>query len=202
MHGGSARTERETFLRYLRSTEIKDPTGEQGRPRRWADRLRDDLGSEYEVFTPTMPNKYDSRYEEWKIWFERHFEWLKDDVVLVGWSQGSMFFAKYLIEEELPFVPKALFLLAPPIGRELHPDVEYYGEDGGDFIFDEAALPEITKKVGEIHIFHSEDDFVVPFAHAERYAAALPEAKLHRFTDKNHFLVEELPELIDEIKKI
>ena len=49
---------------------------------------------------------------------------------------------------------------------------------------------------------HSKDDFVVPYEHALKYKEALPEAALLTFEDKNHFLVEELPELLTEIRKI
>ena len=49
---------------------------------------------------------------------------------------------------------------------------------------------------------HSKDDFVVPYEHALKYKAALPEAELVTFEDKNHFLVEELPELVERIRAL
>jgi pimeloyl-ACP methyl ester carboxylesterase len=47
---------------------------------------------------------------------------------------------------------------------------------------------------------HSTDDFLVPYEHAVALKAALPEAELITFSDKNHFLVPELPELVAYIK--
>lgn len=129
------------------------------------------------MFTPSMPNKQNAKYEEWKIWFERHFEYLRDGVILVGWSQGSYFFAKYLTENDFPFKIKALFLLAAPL--EAHHDDT--GEDGADFQFDTSRVGELTKKTDRIVIMHSKDDFVVPYEHALKYKEALPEAELVTF---------------------
>jgi pimeloyl-ACP methyl ester carboxylesterase len=49
---------------------------------------------------------------------------------------------------------------------------------------------------------HSEDDFVVPFSHAERFKEVVPHAELVRFTDKNHFIVPEFPELLERIRSV
>ena len=197
IHGGNAFSEYQDYLAYLQS---KDPEPWAEPKQRWSSALAETLGEEYEVFTPAMPNKYNAQYIEWKIWFENHFPLLRDDVILVGWSQGAVFLAKYLAEEALPFSVRAFFLVAPVFGDgSLKND---RGEDGGDFIFDTSRLDAVAAKVGEIHILHSTDDFVVPYEHAERYAAAWPDAILHTFTDKNHFLVPELPELVDLIRKV
>ena len=53
-----------------------------------------------------------------------------------------------------------------------------------------------------IVILHSQDDFVVPFSHGEKLAELLPAAEFMVFADKNHFLVEEFPELISKIKAL
>ena len=196
IHGGSAFSTNEAWLQYLSTVEIKNPTSAISKPQRWSDRLREDLGGEYEVFAPAMPSKYNSKYEEWKIWFERHFEWLRDDITLLGWSQGGMFLVKYLTENDLPVRVKRLVLVAAPFQAALHPDVDYHGEDGGDFIFDTEKVQDVAAKVGDIHIFHSTDDFVVPYVHAEQFAAAWPSATLHTHTAYNHYLVPDCPEIV------
>ncbi len=200
IHGGDAFRDYDKYLKYLKVIDISGLPDEAETPKRWGKTLREDLGEEFEVFIPQMPNKLNASYQEWKIWFERYFEYLHDDVILVGWSLGGMFLAKYLIENDLPFKVKALFLLAAVYGDGSL--VDESGEDGGDFVYDIARLPEITDKVGTITIMHSKDDFVVPYEHALKYKAALPEATLLTFEDKNHFLVEELPELLAEIRKV
>lgn len=193
IHGGEAFSDYDKFLEYLRTKELK--TLEE-KPKRWADLLQEDLGNEFEVFKPQMPNKQNAKYEEWKIWFERHFDFLHEGVILVGWSQGAYFLLKYLIENITPFKVSSLLLLAAPCEND-----NFGGEDGGDFRFDIDRLPIIAERVGYIHIFHSKDDFVVPYEHALKYKEALPKATLHTFEDRNHFLQEEFPELIEEIQK-
>jgi predicted alpha/beta hydrolase family esterase len=196
IHGGSSFTNYEAFLISLKTKTVRDLPNEE-QIKKWPSTLREELGESYQVFMPGMPNSQNAKYEEWKIWFERHFEYLDDELILVGWSQGGYFLSKYLIENETPFIIKALFLVAAPY--EL---ADFKGEDGGDFVFDTSRVGELAKKAARIVIMHSKDDFCVPYEHSLKYKSSLPEAELVTFEDKNHFLVEELPELVDMIKAI
>lgn len=195
IHGGTAFSRYEDFLQHLKTKEIRNLPGTET-VKKWPGSLADDLGERFEVFTPAMPNSQNAKYEEWKIWFERHFDYLHDDVILVGWSQGGYFLAKYLIENSVPFSIKALFLVAAPFEPG-----DFGGEDGGDFAFATDRVGELQKKAERILIFHSQDDFLVPHQHAQKYQAALPEAQLITFEDKNHFLIEEFPELLEKIRE-
>jgi len=196
IHGGSSYSNYDDYVEDLRNQPLRSASDEPV-VEKWPSTLRSALGGDYQVFMPSFPNSNNAKYKEWKIWFEKHFEYLHDDIVMVGWSQGGYFLAKYLSENTVPFQIKALFLLAAPI----MPD-DFGGEDGGDFQFDSALLPNLAKQSKNITIMHSTDDFVVPYEHALKYKAALPEAELVTFTDKNHFLVEELPELVERIKQL
>ncbi len=198
IHGGSSYRNQDDYIHDLTHKKLWSRSDTEPTIK-WPSTLRAALGEGYQVFSPSMPNSDNSQYEEWKIWFERHFEFLHDDLTLVCWSQGGMFIMRYLSEHETPFSIKALFILAAPVDYYVSEDSK---EDGGYFYATPEKIPAITEKVGEVHILHSTDDFVVPYEHAEKLAAALPAATLHTFTDKNHFLVPELPELIDLIKKV
>ena len=196
IHGGDSFGKYEDFLQDLQTKPIRDPFGLE-RKSIWVDNFRENL-SGFEVLTPVMPNKQNAQYKEWKIWLERHFEFLHDDVVLVGWSLGGMFLAKYLSEEKFPFKIKAVYLLAAPSG-------EFTDESGNNcasFQFSMQNLVNLTKQSEKTFIWHSEDDFVVPYKEFGVYKKNVPEAEFLSFTDKNHFLVPELPELIDSIKNI
>ncbi len=194
IHGGEAYSSYDQFLARLRTAEIRDlPDAES--LQKWTSTLREDLGDRYEVFMPSMPNSKNAHYVEWKIWFERHFSYLHDGVILLGWSLGGYFLVKYCIENDLPFAPKALLLVAAPFESD-----DFGGEDGGDFSFDVSRVGELAEKIPAITIFHSKDDFLVPYTHAQKYKAALPGAELVLFTDKNHFLVPEFPELVEQIR--
>jgi len=194
IHGGSAYTEYQYFLDDLKNREFRH-IPDVAEVKKWPSMLRSSLGSGYQVFMPSMPNSDNAKYEEWKIWFERHRQFLHNELVLVGWSQGGSFLARYMSEHILPVTVKSLILLAAPITPG-----DFGGEDGGDFSPHKAKIPLLQNIAEQIFILHSTDDFVVPYEHALMYKAALPEAELVTFTDKNHFLVAELPELIALIK--
>lgn len=196
IHGGNAYSKYEDFLQYLRTGTVRGLPGEEGFEI-WTKSLSEDIGEEFEVFSPQMPNKQNAKYEEWKIWFERHFEYLRDEIIFVGWSLGGYFLTKYLVENRPPFTIKALFLVAVPFEAD-----DFGGEDGGDFMFDTSQVGELAKKADNIVIMHSKDDFCVPYEHALKYQAGLPDAELVTFEDKNHFLIEEFPELVEKIKNM
>lgn len=196
IHGGQAFSEYQAFLDHLKTREIREFSGNEI-VKRWPSTLVEGLGEDFEVFSPSMPNSQNAKYEEWKIWFERYFEYLYDGVILVGWSQGGYFLVKYLIENQMPMRIKALLLVAAPFEP-----ADFGGEDGGDFAFATDQVGELSEKVSNISILHSKDDFVVPYDHALKYAASLPAATFMSFEDKNHFLIEEFPELLKIIKTL
>ncbi len=63
-------------------------------------------------------------------------------------------------------------------------------------------LANLTRQAEEVNVWHSKDDFIVPFEEFDLYKKFAPEAKFVAFVDKNHFLIPEFPELIDSIKSI
>ena len=193
IQGGDSYSKREDFLEALRTQEVRDPYG----PRfteRWSDRLGAAIGEEFEFMIPAMPNHANAQFDEWSIWFERYLEIAQHELILVGWSLGGMFLSKYLIENDLE--PQSLFILGAPCGTY----DDGTGNDCGSFQFDSKQLGKLTERTNDIHIFHSEDDFLVDFSHAEQFMAELPEATLHAYTDQNHFLVPEVPDLVAAIK--
>lgn len=196
IHGAQAFSVYENFLKRLRTTEISDPLELESR-KRWQPTLREALLDTHEVYMPSMPNKQNAKYAEWKIWFERYFAFLRDNVVLIGHSQGGYFLLKYLSENTMPVKVKALVLLAAPFEAD-----DFGGEDGGDFAFDPDNLHTLTAQVEKMYILHSVDDPVVPYAHAEKLKEALAGATLVTYADKNHFILEEFPEFISLIQDL
>jgi len=165
-------------INYLKRP-FKVPSG------RWPDGLEPNL-PEFEVLKLKMPGKYNAKYATWKNYFEAQFETLNDEVVLLGWSLGANFLAKYLSENEFPKRVKAVHLVAG-----------CYGCPGG-FELNKKFPAKLSTNV---YLYHSKDDFVVDFNDFERYKAKLPKAKTHVFEDRNHFLQPEFVELMDQIKK-
>jgi predicted alpha/beta hydrolase family esterase len=196
IHGGESFQDYEAYLERLRTMDIWDLPGTE-QVGKWTGTLRTDLGDGYEVFLPTMPNKNNASFTEWQIWFERHFAYLHDGVILIGCSLGAMFLMKYLTEHQPPFQVKALILMAGAVGIP-----GFDTTDCAKFVVAPEALPPLSKRAAAVHILHSTDDFVVPYEHALVIAAAIPGAQLTTFHDKNHFLVPTLPEVLALIRSL
>jgi len=157
-------------------------------------KLEENIDGECEIIMPIMPTKYNAKYSEWKIWFEKLFSVIQDEVTLIGISLGGIFLAKYLSENDFPKKIKAVILAAPPF-RDT-PD-----ESIGDFVLSE-SLEKLEKQAEKIFIFHSEDDPVVPFDHLEKYLQKLPQAKKIVLQGKGHLRVEEFPEMVELIRSL
>ena len=191
IHGGDTFEKYEEFLSFLKNFQI-DP--DYFKKKGWKDTLQDKLGEDFEVIAPNMPNKINAKYLEWKIWFEKYFQFLSEEVVFIGHSLGGTFLAKYISENSFPKKIKALLLVAAP----------FDDEDSDEFLNDFAlpvSLAKITEQVDKIYLFHSKDDPVVPFEQVNKYKKALPNSEIIAFTDRQHFNQELFPELVELLKK-
>ena len=192
IHGGETFERYDDYLEYLRSCEF-DPYKERGEM--WKDNLGEKLGNDFEVIAPKMPGQKNAKYLEWKIWFEKVIPYIENEVVIIGHSLGGIFVAKYLSENNFPKKILATYLIAPPYDDN---DSEY---SLADFILPK-TLEKFEKQGGKIFIYQSQDDTLVTFVNAEKYAKVLPKAEKVVFKDRGHFLQEEFPELIESIKNL
>ena len=190
IHGADTFT---TYEDYIRSLENRTMELESINKKSWKSRLGSDLGSEYEVYLPQMPNKDNAKYKEWKIIFDKILPLLDKDAIFIGHSMGAIFLAKYFSESDTGEV-KALFLVAPPYEDSAEESLD-------DFNFT-ADLSLLSKQVKNIFIYHSKDDYVVPFAHGEEYAKRLPGSRFKVFEDRGHFNQETFPEILEDIQSI
>lgn len=193
IHGGHASNVQENFLDRLKSKEVSADSFKLWQD--WKHNAERDLGAGFEVFNPRMPNGDWARYEEWKAWFERMFEFLEDGVVLVGHSLGGLFLAKYLSENIFPKKIFSLHLIAAP----------YEGKDGkhaqnANFYVTE-NLEKLSGQTENIYLYHSKDDDVVPFSDLDEYAKRLPSAHEMVFENKGHFNEPAFPELLKNIQE-
>lgn len=159
----------------------------------WKSWLAEQL-PDYDVLLPSMPSKMGANYDDWALYFSKVVPFLRPDAVLIGHSLGGIFLAKYFIENppEKPFTK--LILIASP-----------YEDETGESLkgFKLANVSALTDAFGEIHLLHSTDDPVVPFAEKDKFLRDLPDAKEHIFNDKQHFnesTFVELKEIIDTPK--
>ena len=191
IHGGNAFASYDEYMDSLRTKVIDlDRFQQKG----WRNNLGEVLGEGYEVISPRMPNANNAKYEEWKIWFEKHIPFMRDGVVLIGHSLGGIFLAKYLSENRMPVKIAATFLVAAP-----------YDLDSERKIV-EFTLPEslalLSEQAGKLFLYQSKDDQVVSFTELAKYSAALPSAQAVVFEDRGHFDQEQLPEIVRDIEEL
>ncbi len=191
VHGGDSLKQGEDFFAHWEADaawKVADPFAPGPVRKKWKEDVFEKLGADWACAAPRFPNDMDAHYLQWKWWFEKHTPFMKDGIVLIGHSLGGNFLGKYLAENELPIRVGQLHLVAPAWGE-------------GDFTMPE-SLSLIESQVERTHIYHSADDAVVPIAHGERFATALPSAELVRFSDRNHFFAQsEFPELLVRVHK-
>lgn len=193
IHGGTTFQFDDEYLDYLKNAKIdlERITVHD----RWIRNLAKDLGEDYRVLAPKMPNSTNASYEEWKIWFKKILGLVDDGLILIGHSLGGVFLAKYLAENKITKKIKATFLLAAPFDDELE------GESLAGFYLPE-DISSFADQGGEIFLLHSKDDPCVPVDHIFKYQDALPKAKPILFMKGGHFNEERLPVLAELIRKI
>lgn len=191
INGGMTFKNQKDYLNFLKTREIKI----EKRVRWFEDYLDKNLGKNFEIIRPRMPLVDNAKYSEWKINFERHFPYIRNNVILIGVSLGGIFLAKYLSEHKFPQKILSTYLICPPFDDTLEE------EDlvGGFKLKNDLSLVEKNSK--NLYLMFSEDDKVVPISHAQKYKNKLPNAKLIIYKSKNgHFKIPKFPEIIKMIK--
>lgn len=189
IHGGTTFDTYEDYWKYLESCEL---TLEKLNKKDWKDTLQQKLPA-FEILYPKMPNSKNARYLEWKIWFEKTFHLLSDEVVLVGHSLGGIFLAKYLAENSFPKSITQLHLVAAPY------DTEVIKDSLADFALNN-TVEKVSEKAKKIFLYQSKDDTAVAHEDVLKYKRDIPTAELVEFENRGHFTQEEFPELIERIK--
>ena len=193
MKWGEAKENYKDFYDFLEKQEY-DPYKEV--KKRWNRNLADTLWEDYEVLLAPMPNRYFADYRAWKIIFEKMIPFLRQDIVLVWHSLGWTFLAKYFNEEDVSDLINKInkiILVAPAYKDDSKEVIWSFNFLSGDF----SNLKKIDDK---IVILWSKDDFVVPFCDIEKYIEKLNKCKFIISENYGHYLWEEVPEIIDEIK--
>lgn len=191
IHGGDTFATYDEYLEFLKKFEIDETIFKVGG---WKATLGEKLGTDYEIFCPQLPNKFNAKYIEWKIWFEKLLPLFNDHAIYIGHSLGGLFLAKYFSEETSLKKIKALFLIAAPY------DMAGSEESLADFIVSD-NLTLLASQSPVIFLYHSKDDPVVPFSELQKYQTHLPSAQVRIFNNRGHFR-DELPEIVEDIQKL
>lgn len=191
IHGGDTFETYERYISFLKSFQID--LGRMQRPD-WKDTLQGALGEGFDVIAPRMPNKWNAKYPEWKLWFEKIVALLGDEITLVGHSLGGSFLARYLAENDLPKKLLGLFLVAAAWrGTPEEPLLDFTPPDD---------LNQVGEQAKKIFLYHSADDPVVPVSDLDGFRAALPQATVRLLDGRGHINQETFPELESDIRQI
>jgi uncharacterized protein len=161
-----------------------------------ADRLRKELGGEYELVSPEMPDSAtDPHYEAWRDRLGEELDALDGKVIVFGHSLGGSVALKYCAERGFDERVAGLISAATPM----------WGT-GADWER-EWALPEGWPEEGPglppTTLFHSRDDEVIPFAHLDLYAKRLPDAAIHPLDGYGHLYDRgDLTEIVDAVRSL
>ena len=158
------------------------------------DSLQRNLGADYEITYPLMPNEADPDYGTWKAALYQEFANLRDDALLVGHSIGGMILVKALEEEPSQRAFGGIFLIAAPFvgeGGWTSDDVELPTDLGSRL---PASMP--------VYLYHGSSDEEIPFDHVELYARAIPQAVVRPLTGRDHQLNEDLSEVAADIRRL
>jgi hypothetical protein len=157
-----------------------------------AESLRRDLGGEYEVRYPRMPEEGDPSCVRWSTAIRREMTALDDGAVVAGHSVGAAILLKALVEHPREKELEGIVLIAAPFvgeGGWLSDEFELASDLG-------AKLPAGVR----VHVFHGLRDETVPPSHAGLYALAIPQAQVHQLPGRDHQLNNDLSEVAEAIR--
>ena len=157
-----------------------------------AERLGKELGPDYEIRYPLMPDEDSPGYQAWKRRISDEIAAVGDGAFLVGHSLGAVILLMSLVESRPSQRIAGLFLIATPFVGE-------GGWPGDDFVVPKDVAGKLPDKV-PVHLYHGHDDEIVPFAHLGLYAKALPQAVVRRLAGRNHQLNGDLSEVARDIE--
>ena len=156
------------------------------------DSLRAGLGAQYEVRYPRMPEDDDPSVATWIPAIRDEIASLEDGAVLVGHSIGATLLVHALESERPDRSLGAIVLLAAPF-------VGQGGWHDDDFEFTTETGRRLPVDV-PVHVFFGLEDDTVPPAHAELWAGAIPQARLHPLPGRDHQLGDDLGEVAKVIR--
>jgi serine hydrolase len=158
-------------------------------------RLREELGSEYEVLFPIMPGTdNEPHYELWRDRLSAELDALQGKVIVFGHSLGGSVAIKYGGGVGFGENVAGLVSAATP----------YWGTSGWE---EEWGLPEDWPAEGlqlpPTVLFHSRDDEVIPFAHLDLYAKRLPAAEVQPLDGYGHLYEKgDLTPILDAVRSL
>ena len=164
----------------------------------WDDKLvaslRRELGRDWDVRYPRMPDEDVPDYAKWSAAIRREIDRLDAGAVLVGHSIGGTILINALGERGPGKLLGGIILVAAPfVGEGGWPTDDF--EPKADL---GAHLPDGVP----VHIFHGSADDTAPPAHADLYAKSIPQAAVHLLPGRDHQLNDDLREVAEVVREM
>ncbi len=156
--------------------------------------LARELGQDYDIRYPRMPNEADPSYPVWKTALAHEIAALDDAAILVGHSLGGTILINALAEQAPERKLAGLFLISAPFfgpGGWPSDDIKPSRDLG-------AGLPQATP----IYLYHGSEDDTAPLAHVDLYKQAIPHARVRKLEGRDHQLNDDLSEVAADIRRI
>ena len=153
--------------------------------------LRRELGPGCDIRYPLMPNEDDPQAATWGAAIEREISALQSGAIVVGHSIGGTILINILADRAPAVTLGAIVLIAAPfigLGGWQSDDIKprsYFG----------AQLPAGVP----VLLYHGDKDTIAAHAHMALYAAAIPQARVHRLSNRDHQLNNDLSEVARDI---
>ena len=160
---------------------------------RLAESLRRELGPDYQVHYPAMPDEGEPDYATWKQVILDHLQQVDGRRIVVGHSIGGSVLIKLLVEMALPCPIVAAFSIAAPFWHDHH----FWRWDEVTLQPDSAERfpPELP-----LFLYHGAADGSVPISHLQMYARALPRALVRALAGRDHQLNHDLTDVARDIQ--
>ena len=158
------------------------------------DSLERELGPDYSVRYPRMPNEADPTYAEWKAALNREFAGLDDGAIFIGHSIGGTILIRTIADDPPKQTIGGIFLIAAP-----------FVGDGGWPSEDIDPLSDVGAKLPEaapIFLYHGNKDETAPFGHVDLYAKAIPQAVVRRLSGRDHQLNNDMAGVAADIQRV
>jgi predicted alpha/beta hydrolase family esterase len=156
--------------------------------------LGKELGPKFHVRYPMMPNEASPDDQTWKKALARELAATGEGAIVVAHSVGAAVVIRFIAESEPTPMLAGVFLIAAPFLG----DGGWPSEDGET----SKSMAAKLKTDVPLYLYHGRDDEVVPFAHVDLYANALPRAVIGRLDGCNHQLNEDLSPVARDIEQL
>lgn len=152
--------------------------------------LRGALGPDYAVRFPAMPDEADPDAGAWGEVIAAELEDLGEGVAVVGHSAGAAVLCAFLTGPGRGRGVAGVFLVAAP----------FFG-DGGWRVEGFTTPGDLGRRLPKapVHLYHGGEDEIVPVAHLDLYARAIPDAVVRRLERRDHQLGEDMTEVARDI---